>query len=137
MGNITACVQARLEIVTPEPREPSALAVHDVMMSVSEVHDMMTPVSEVHDIHRVLDSKPDNDPAVIKLAFKLLERMSTELNHADCQRRLKEHVIDPLIRMLYLQLSPYVMVVCAVVLIILLTSLCTCTMTLFLFRSRR
>lgn len=72
------------------------------------------------------------------LTFRLLEHVAAELNHADAQQRLKEHVIDPLIRMLYLQLSPYVMVVCAVMLVILLTSLCTCTMfALFFFKGPR
>ena len=71
------------------------------------------------------------------LTHRLFDQLVCELHKSDSQRRLKDHIIDPLISMLYVQMFPYVMVICAVMLIILLTSLCTCTMfALFFFKSR-
>ena len=78
--------------------------------------------------------KPDGARA---LTQKILEQVIAELNKPDAQERINGQIIDPLIRLLYTQMSPYVMVICAVMLIILLTSMCTCTMfALFFFKGK-
>ena len=83
-------------------------------------------------------SQPIEKKDVVKLlTMNMLERVAAELNKPDAQCVVKNNIIDPLIRMLYSQMFPYVMVVCAVMLIILLTSLCSCTMfALFFFKAK-
>lgn len=71
------------------------------------------------------------------LTQRLLELAVSELHQPHSQQRVKDSIIDPLIRMLYKEMFPYVMVVCAVMLVILLTSLSTCTMfAMFFFTAK-
>lgn len=84
-----------------------------------------------------LKVKPEPGGVVRTLTHRIFQQVIDEMNKPDSQQRLKDHISDPLIRMLYTQMFPYVMVICAVMLIILLTSLCTCTMfAMFFFKSR-
>ena len=95
---------------------------------------LCTPV-DTEETMRLNDSKK---PSMVRaLTGRVLDLIITELHSVENQKRLKEHIIHPLIKMLYTQMFPYVLVMCSVILIILLTSLCTCTMfALFFFRSR-
>lgn len=64
---------------------------------------------------------------------KFLDMLATEMQSVHNQKRLQVQIIDPFIKMLYTHLFPYVLAMCAVMLVILLTSLCTCTMFALLF----
>lgn len=86
--------------------------------------DMTTPVEECEIEQK---SSKTLTKLVVSCVAKELEASKDDL---------KETLIEPLIRMLYQHLFPYVMLVCAVMLIILLTSLCTCAMFALFFFTR-
>jgi hypothetical protein len=98
--------------------------------STNKQFEMTSPV--------ICDDAPSTKGTIIReMTTKILEHVAIELQKSESQEKLKEKVIDPLIRIFYSHMFPYVMITCAVVLIILLTSLCTCTMfAVFFFQSR-
>jgi hypothetical protein len=78
-----------------------------------------------------------NHSQVKVLTNRILDLIAGELNQPETQAKVRSTIIEPLIKLLYGQMAPYVMGVCAVILVILLTSLCTCTMfALFFFKGR-
>jgi hypothetical protein len=80
--------------------------------------------------------KPPKTSVAKVLTNSILQSLAEELHSPECQQQLKVNVITPLIRLIYENMFPYVMTVCAVMLIIMLASLCTCAMfALFFFRS--
>jgi hypothetical protein len=70
---------------------------------------------------------------VSALTSRVLDLVITEMHTQETQQRVKEHIVDPLIKMLYTQIFPYVLVISFVILIILFTSICTCAMFALLF----
>ena len=90
---------------------------------------MMTLVEDEVD-YRAAEKKN-----VTNVTSLIMEQIARELEAS--KDTMKVQVIQPLIHILYSHLFPYVMLVCVVMLIILLTSLCTCAMfALFMFTSR-
>ena len=105
------------------------------------IEDIATaPIQHVQTIRKsVADNvQSKTTPSFVRIVTsRLMDLVTTELHTEDNQKRLHQHIIRPLIRMLYTQMMPYLLIMCAVMFVILLTSLCTCTMfALFFFRTR-
>lgn len=94
---------------------------------------MMKMTSPPAERQTTADSDHHKSSAVKTLTHRVLDLVTRELNSVDTQKRIRCQVIEPLVKMLYSQMFPYVMIACAVILVILLASLCTCTMFFFFF----
>jgi hypothetical protein len=75
------------------------------------------------------------DYFVRSITHKVLAMAVEELRKDETQQHVRQHVVDPLIKMLHTQLMPYVLLAAIVVIAILLMSMMTLTLSaLFYFR---
>jgi hypothetical protein len=75
------------------------------------------------------------DYFVRSITHKVLSLAMDELRKDDTQRTVRQHIVDPLIKMLHTQLMPYLLLAAVVVIAILLMSMMTLTLSaLFYFR---
>lgn len=69
------------------------------------------------------------------LTNRVLSMVVDEMKRDDTQKSIRDHVVDPLVKMLFTQLMPYLMLLVVVIAAILLMSMMTLTLSaLFYFK---
>lgn len=82
-----------------------------------------------------LPPRSTRDYFVRSVTQKVLGLAMDELRKDETQQTVRQHVVDPLIKMLHTQLMPYLLLAAVVVIAILLMSMMTLTLSaLFYFR---
>ena len=96
---------------------------------------LCTPVDE--STAHAAPPTPSSSIAIKNLTSRFLEMVIAELHSPENHTRIQKHVVEPLVKVVYAHSFPYILIVCGVMLVILLTSLSTCTMFALMFFKAR